>query len=148
MRFFILVLALLVAGPQVKAATAEEAVAAATQSWVDAFNSRDPERVLALYDQDAVLWGTSSATLRKTPQSRREYFKSMPERPNARVLVTDQNIRVFGNVAVNSGAYSFTNQEADKTTSMSARFSFTYRQQNGRWIIVDHHSSAVPISAR
>jgi hypothetical protein len=25
-----------------------------------------------------------------------------------------------------------------------ARFSFVYRNRDGRWLIVDHHSSAIP----
>jgi hypothetical protein len=31
-----------------------------------------------------------------------------------------------------------------KPATIAARFSFVYRQRDGRWMIVDHHSSAVP----
>src|SRR5438045_3749545 len=53
----------------------KEEVAAATHAWAEAFNSRNPERVLALYDSEAVLWGTISPTLRDTPDAIRDYFK-------------------------------------------------------------------------
>jgi ketosteroid isomerase-like protein len=39
----------------VSAAGPMEDVTAATQSWIDAMNARDPERVVALYDPEAVL---------------------------------------------------------------------------------------------
>jgi uncharacterized protein (TIGR02246 family) len=128
----------------VVAATPSDEVCAATKAWADAFNTRDPGRVLALYEADAVLWGTTSPTLRNTPATRREYFATMPQRPNLRVTIGEQHVRVFGNVAVNSGTYTFANHQDGEVTSNPARFSFTYVLRNGHWMIVDHHSSAVP----
>ena len=32
-------------------------VSAATQAWIEAMNARDADRVVALYDPTAVLWG-------------------------------------------------------------------------------------------
>jgi hypothetical protein len=55
-------------------AGAKEDVAAATRTWVDAMNSHKPDQVYALYDQDAVLWGTRSPSLRDNPTSVRDYF--------------------------------------------------------------------------
>jgi uncharacterized protein (TIGR02246 family) len=145
MRSFLFVVSLFasVIAPFATAAPADE-VAAATQTWADAFNTRDPERVLALYETDAVLWGTTSPTLRKTPAARREYFSTMPQRPNLRVTIGEQHVRVFGDVAVNSGTYTFTNNQDGKVTSNNSRFSFMYLRKGDRWMIVDHHSSAVP----
>jgi len=40
-------------------------------------NSRDPERVVALYDSEAVLSGTASPTLRDTLGGIRDYFKPL-----------------------------------------------------------------------
>jgi len=145
MRSFFLLLALvsLLVLP-LDAATPKDEVSAATQAWTDAFNTREPDRVLALYETDAVLWGTSSPTLRATPAARREYFSSMPQRPNQRVTLGEQHVRVFGDVALNSGTYTFTNTQDGKTTSNASRFSFAYVRKGDRWMIVDHHSSAVP----
>jgi uncharacterized protein (TIGR02246 family) len=145
MRSFFLLTCLFTVGiARLAAASPSEDVAAATNAWVEAFNTRDPERVLALYETDAVLWGTTSPVLRNTPTTRREYFSTMPQRPNLRVAIGEQHIRVFGDVAVNSGTYTFSNQQDGKVTSNHARFSFTYVLKAGRWMIVDHHSSAVP----
>src|SRR5262245_21761435 len=63
----LLVTALVLLGtPALVPAGPKDDVAAATQAWAEAFNSRDPARVLALYDAEAVLWGTVSPTLRDT----------------------------------------------------------------------------------
>jgi uncharacterized protein (TIGR02246 family) len=128
------------------AAEPRDEVAAATRAWATAYNSRDPEQILALYEKDAVLWGTTSPVLRDTPESIRDYFKAMPERPLARVALGEQRIRVLGDVAMNTGYYTFTNVRDGQTESSPARFSFTYRKQDGRWLIISHHSSGVPPS--
>ncbi len=91
-----------------------------------------------------MLGGTTSPTLRNTPEAHREYFTSSPPRPNLRVTIGEQHVRVFGTVAVNSGT-TFTNDQDGQVTTNPARFSFTYVLKNGRWMIVDHHSSAVPV---
>jgi ketosteroid isomerase-like protein len=64
--------------------------------------------------------------------------------PEFKVLLGEQRIRVFGDIAINTGTYSFSNVRAGKPTNLPARFSFVYRNRDGRWLIVDHHSSAVP----
>jgi hypothetical protein len=47
---------------------------------------------------------------------------------------------VYGNAAVNTGYYTFSYVKDGETKSLPARYSFTY----DRWMIVDHHSSAIP----
>ena len=134
----------LLAGASSALAEPKDEVAAATQAWVAAYNSREPEQILALYEKDAVLWGTTSPVLRDTPESIRDYFKAMRERPLARVALGEQRIRVLGEVAISTGYYTFTNVREGQAESSPARFSFTYRRQDGRWLIISHHSSAVP----
>jgi len=134
--------------PALAAAGPKEEVSAATQAWAEAFNSRNPERVLALYDSEAVLWGTISPTLRDTPETIRDYFKSMPAQPQVRVAVGEHRIRVYGETAINTGYYTFSNVRDGQPVTIPARFSFTYRQRERRWLIVDHHSSAVPAPPR
>ncbi len=135
---------ILLAATVAAAAGPTEEVAAATRAWVQAYDSRDPEQVLALYDAGAVLWGTTSPVLCDTPGAIRDYFKTMPDRPLARVTLGEQRIRLFGDLAINTGYYTFTNVREGRTESRPARFSFTYLRRKGRWLIIDHHSSAVP----
>lgn len=123
----------------------KEDVAAATQAWIDGMTSHDIERVLALYDSEAVLWGTRSPKLRDNPAAVREYFnilRTVP--PSYKVVLDEQRIRIYGNIAINTGTYTFSEVRDGKEIVRPARYSFVYINRGGRWLIVDHHSSAVP----
>lgn len=119
-------------------------VNAATAAWVAAYNTRDPARIVALYDRDAVLWGTAAPVIRKTPEGVADYFKNAGRRPNARVTIVEENVRVIGDGAVSSGAYTFSDVVDGKDTARPSRFSFVYRFRDGKWMIVHHHSSRMP----
>jgi uncharacterized protein (TIGR02246 family) len=130
-------------------AGSSEDVAAATQAWADAFNAHDLEKILGLYDTEAVLWGTVSPTLRDTPATIRDYFKGLPNQPaEVKVALGEQRTRVYGDTAINTGLYTFTIIRDGSPVPLPARFSFTYRRRDGRWLIVDHHSSSVPAAPR
>ena len=123
----------------------KEDVAAATQAWIDAMTSHDIERVLALYDSEAVLWGTRSPMLRDNPAAVRDYFnilRTVP--PSYRAVLGEQRIRIYGDIAINTGTYTFSEVRDGKETVRPARYSFVYINRGGRWLIIDHHSSAVP----
>lgn len=134
----------LVGSPCVSAAGPLEEVTAATRAWGTAYDTRDPRQILARYAPDAVFWGTGSATLRATPEEIADYFKTAPAQPNGRVEFGDFKVRVWGDVAVSTGGYTFTDVRDGQTIRRPARFSFVFRRVNGQWLIVDHHSSAVP----
>ena len=109
-----------------------------------AYNTRDPARITTLYDQEAVLWGTSAKTASPTPAAIAEYFKDAKKRPDARVTLGEQHIRVYGDVAISTGYYTFTDMRDGKSVTNPARNTFVYRYRDGNWLIVDHHSSRVP----
>lgn len=137
------------AAPARRKLSAREEVAAATAAWVAALNSRESARITALYGADAVFWGTTSKTIRATPADIADYFKTAPQRPTVRCQLGEQHIRVYGDIAINSGDYTFTELVDGKTETRPARFTFVFRrfrQQGGKWLIVDHHSSRVPES--
>ena len=96
-------------------------VRAATAAWVAAYNSRDPGRLAALYDAEAALWGTVSASHRKGIAAVADYFKDAAKRPEARVTIVEQNARSFGTFAVSSGAYTFTDVRDGKNINNPAR---------------------------
>ena len=123
----------------------EAEVGAATQSWADAFNSCDAAKAGALYSADAVLWGTVSPVIISTPAGIRQYFERVcSSDPKPKVVLGERTVRVYGDTAVNSGGYAFTVYPAGQPIQVPARFSFVYRKQAGRWLIVDHHSSLKP----
>jgi len=141
----LLILRLPIAAP----AGLKEDVTAATQAWIDAVNSHDPERVVVLYDPEAVLWGTVSPTIRDSPAAIRGYFQTLrTSPPEYKVVIGEQRVRVYGDTAINSGTYTLLSVAVrdGKPINIAARFSFVYRNRDGRWLIVDHHSSTVPAS--
>jgi uncharacterized protein (TIGR02246 family) len=138
---------LLVLSLSMQAATAgpQEDVAAAGQKWATVFAENNPDAMLPLYAEDAVLWGTLSPTIRSDPAAVKAYFVgAFQALPKATVKFGDQLIRVYGNNAVNSGYYTFSYTKDGETKSIPARYSFTYVKDGNDWKIVDHHSSAVP----
>ena len=118
-------------------------VAAAASAWGQAL--ADPERVSSLYSDGAVLWGTLSPTIRSGRAAVQDYFAGVAKAlPDFKVTFGDQLIRVYGNAAVNSGYYTFSWVKDGETKSLPARYSFTYVKDGDRWLLVDHHSSALP----
>jgi uncharacterized protein (TIGR02246 family) len=127
----------------------KEEVAAATLAWGQALGEDDPETVLPFYSDDAVLWGTLSPTVRSERAALRDYFVgAFKVLPSLKVAFGDQLIRVYGNTAVNTGYYTFSYVKDGETKSLPARYSFTYVKNGERWLIVDHHSSAMPSPPR
>ena len=124
-------------------------VAAATLAWGQALGGEDPEKVLTLYSDDAVLWGTLSPVVRSDRAALKDYFVSaFKVLPDLKVTYGDQLIRVYGNAAVNTGYYTFSYVKDGETKNLPARYSFTYVKNGERWLIVDHHSSAMPSTHR
>ena len=123
----------------------KEDVAAATQAWALALGQDDPEKVLPLYADDAVLWGTLSPMVRSDQAAVRDYFvTAFKVLPGLKVAFGDQLIRVYGSTAVNTGYYTFSYVKDGQSKSLPARYSFVFVNNGNRWLIVDHHSSAMP----
>lgn len=124
-------------------------VFAAIESWATAFNNCDLDKASALYDKDAVFWGTLSPKIITTPNGIRQYFQRIcSARMPSKVALGEQNVRLYGHIAINTGTYTFTSFADGKPRTNPARYSFTYRKKDGQWLIVDHHSSAVPSTPR
>jgi uncharacterized protein (TIGR02246 family) len=123
---------------------AEQAVEQATQAWVEAYNSRDADRIAALYAPDALFWGTRAAAIADTPGQIAAYFVESVRNPNLRVKVNERRIRVYGEVGISAGVYTVTDVKDGREVSTPGRFTFVFEQRAGRWVIVHHHSSRMP----
>jgi uncharacterized protein (TIGR02246 family) len=130
---------------QSAAAGPKEDVGAATAKWGTVFAENNPDAIMPLYADDAVLWGTLSPTLRSDPAAVKAYFVgAFKALPKATVSFGDQLIRVYGDTAINTGYYTFSYTKDGETKSIPARYSFVYVKNGNDWKIADHHSSAVP----
>jgi len=131
-----------IAGPK-------EDVAAATTKWGETLGQNDPDKVVALYAPDAVLWGTLSPTVRADRAALRDYFVgAFKVLPSLKVTFGEQLIRVYGTTAVNTGYYTFSYVKDGESKTLPARYSFTLVKGGDNWMIVDHHSSAMPAPPR
>ena len=127
-------------------AAQQPAVEAVIAAWADAFATMDGAKSAALYAPDGRLWGTSGVTQAIGHDPIRAYFDSGRQRAKSRhVVIGEHGTRIYGDTAVSSGSYTFHSVLLDGSPSVRrARFSMTFVRQNGRWLIVDHHSSDVP----
>lgn len=119
-------------------------VEAATQQWIAAFNRKSTVDIVALYAKDAVFFGTTSPVLRDTPELVKDYFKSLPSLGDSTIAVGEHRVQVFGDVAINTGFYTRSSTQDGKVVQNPARFTFVYQLRQGKWMIVEHHSSALP----
>jgi uncharacterized protein (TIGR02246 family) len=123
---------------------AEQEIAQATEGWVEAYNSRDADRILALYAPDALFWGTRASAIADTPQRIAAYFLESVRNPNLRVKVNERRIRVYERVGISAGVYTVTDLKDGKEVATPGRFTFVFEQRAGKWVIVHHHSSRMP----
>ena len=84
----------------------------------------------ALYAKDGVLWGTLSPTVRSDPGAVKAYFvAAFQALPKATVKFGDQLIRVYGDTAVNTGYYTFSDVRDGQAVSRPARFTMVFRNE-------------------
>ncbi|MFM8932135.1 MAG: SgcJ/EcaC family oxidoreductase, partial [Gemmataceae bacterium] len=112
--------------------------------WSEAVQSGDPDRVTALYAPNAILLPTIANDPRRTPEAIRDYFVEFLElKPVPRL--DEYSIRASETLAGNSGLYTFAVTPAGQPFRViAARFTFNYEKINGEWLIIQHHSSALP----
>ena len=123
----------------------QRSVLKAMDRWVAAVSGGDPAAVAALYAPDAVFWGTVSPFLRTTPEGVRDYFEHFMRLSHLNAIYYKPMVRVYGDIAINTGYYTFFYEEDGVLRSIPARYTFVYRRDaQGEWQIVEHHSSAMP----
>ena len=78
-----------------------------------------------------------------TRRNIRDYFKGFLSLSPVAVDFEQAQYRVFGDIGMNSGCYTF--RFSGGRPAIAARYSYAYQlQADGRWLIVDHHSSQIP----
>jgi uncharacterized protein (TIGR02246 family) len=109
--------------------------------WNQSLATLDPEKVADRYAPDAVLLPTVSNKVRTNRAEIVDYFvKFLQNKPQGTIL--DSHVKLLGpNAAIDTGTYRFT--LADGST-VDARYTYVYERVDGQWLIVNHHSSAMP----
>jgi hypothetical protein len=112
--------------------------------WVAAVESHDAAKVVALYDNDAIFFSTFAVAPMKTQAERLAYYKKVVAEPDIKIDIVESHPHVFGDVAINSGLYTFHYTQDGEPVTIPARFSFAYMLKGDKWMIIDHHSSKMP----
>ena len=130
--------------PAAKSAGKQDVDGALTQ-WKEAVEGGNVDAIMKLYDKHAIM----ISTFAQDPLTKREqiegYFKRVIVNPDIKVEIEDTHPRTFGTMAVNSGRYTLSYTQEGEQVTIPARFSFVYSLEGGKWLIVDQHSSRVPL---
>ena len=113
--------------------------------WNTALATNDPEAVARTYAADAVLLPTVENGPLIGHDAIRGYFVSfLTKHPHG--AIDSRTVHVGCNLAYDVGTYTFTldGPTADSHIKVHARYTYIYAPYDGRWLIVHHHSSAMP----
>jgi uncharacterized protein (TIGR02246 family) len=128
----------------------QDEIAGLFDQWNAALATGNPDNVAELYAPNAVLLPTVSSQIhinRAELTNHAEivdYFTHFLEsKPQGKI---DQSIITVldPQAAINTGIYTFTLIQDGQPQSLQARYTFVYERQNGKWLIVNHHSSTMP----
>jgi uncharacterized protein (TIGR02246 family) len=115
--------------------------------WNAALATGDPQKVADRYAPNAVLLPTVSNKVRSTRAEIVDYFEHfLQNKPSGTIL--DSHVAVLNaDDAIDAGTYRFALTQDGKPTTVDARYTFVYEKIDGKWLIVNHHSSAMPEKA-
>lgn len=116
------------------------------QKWVDAIKARDAAKIVALYDDQAVLLSTFDPKPIVDQTARLAYFEGLTKKDALSVKLNENFYEENGDIAIANGTYTFSyKDEAGKTVEVPARYSFVFENEADEgWEIESHHSSLLP----
>ena len=115
--------------------------AAFNASWA----TENPDKVAALFDNDAVLLATVAARPRTDTAGIRDYFvKFLMGKPVGKIETS--TFKGGCNWAFRAGTWTVTLTDAatGAKTDVKARYTFLYQFEDGKWAIEHLHSSVLP----
>lgn len=118
----------------------DNAIKTCFEAWVSAVATGNPDKVLALYADKAILLPTLLGKVCDNPNAIRDYFVHFLAK-SPQCVCDESHIRCYANTAINSGHYSFSFGDGSHA---KARYTFVYRKKDNQWQIVEHHSSKMP----
>lgn len=123
-------------------------IASLFDGWNDALQTGDAEKVADRYASDAVLLPTVSNKVRTDRDGIVDYFEHfLEDKPVGEKIDTYINV-LDDDSAIDTGVYEFTLTDPDtgEKSVVKARYTYEYEKRNGKWLIVNHHSSKMPES--
>lgn len=123
-------------------------VAALFDRWNASLTTNNPDAVVKNYSTDAVLLPTAENGPLIGPAEIRGYFVHFLEK-HPQGAIDQRTIKIGCNTAFDVGTYTFTLDGSQPGTrvKLPARYTFIYEPRDRQWLIVHHHSSAMPVQA-
>ncbi|MCX4882437.1 MULTISPECIES: SgcJ/EcaC family oxidoreductase [unclassified Streptomyces] len=134
------------AGPEHAAKPTKTQIAGLFDTWNKALQTGDSDKVADLYARDATLLPTVSNEVRTDRAGIVDYFDHfLANKPVGTKIETIVNV-LDSNSAIDTGVYEFTLTDHDtgRKRVVEARYTYTYEKIDGKWKIVNHHSSVMP----
>jgi len=123
----------------------EKEILEAFEIWNNTLQTGDAQKVAALYDEkEGILLPTVSPKVRHNREEIADYFVHfLAKNPIGRI--DESNIRIYGDIAINSGLYTFELDDGEGgRVDVGARFTYVYKKTGDSWMILEHHSSVLP----
>ena len=118
----------------------------ALDQWITLVNQLAVDELLALYDDDAVLFPTFSDALLTNKEGIRNYFEKLSGQPDTEVSVNEDSVitQSFSDgLHAISGIYGWRFDKSEDAFVLQARFTFVLDLSRSSPIL-HHHSSQLP----
>ncbi|ACU37991.1 SgcJ/EcaC family oxidoreductase [Actinosynnema mirum] len=112
--------------------------------WNTSLAAGDLDGVVDQYAADAVLLPTVAGEVHDTRAEITEYFEHFLELRPSGTLVEPKTRALGPDAVVLSGLYDFAVTADGEPDTVQARMTFVFERRDGRWTIVEHHSSRKP----
>ncbi len=115
------------------------------KKWEMLFNKNSMD-IVKTYSKNGVLIGTFATKIKKGRETIEPYFAGLFKKNKLSVMFeNDVFVNELEDAYIVSGFYSFFFEEEGKMKQVRARYSYVCQNINGEMLIVNHHSSEVPI---
>jgi hypothetical protein len=115
------------------------------KKWEMLFNKNSMD-IVKTYSKNGVLIGTFAIKIKKGRETIEPYFAGLFKKNKLSVMFeNDVFVNELEDAYIVSGFYSFFFEEEGKMKQVRARYSYVCQNINGEMLIVNHHSSEVPI---
>ncbi|MFZ2975571.1 MAG: SgcJ/EcaC family oxidoreductase [Candidatus Moraniibacteriota bacterium] len=112
-------------------------------NWNESLQTKDPQKVAALYSKDCTFLPTVSPEFKRGQDGAEEYFHHFLEKdPNGTIVEDAVQVIPAGSI-LHSGRYDFEVGPENERQIVEARFSFVYKPDGE---IMHHHSSKKPVA--
>ena len=121
---------------------AQAAIAALRNSWIDAYNNKQADKIADTYTADAVVLPAIGKPV-QGKDAIRDFWQEYIEQGGTNLSVSDTHTESSGGLAYDRGRYKFTAKTPDGSTrDVSGSYLITLkRESKGTWLIVAHASS-------